>query len=195
MSTYSQRQSLWRIVARVMRTRMNQFLLQHVMMVFWTVSALYSSLHGVPMLTCNTVYLTARLFNVSPRMSPLVVTIGCHHWLSPLIDLVDNLKRVSISLTMDSYSLIGTVAEPYVNWLFFLQSPLKSTSTHNPPSVSIVNIWVPSGSGKLSDSDDSEGSWTDEFEADPDYTGPLHPSQPCFNKWGVSYVHPSYIVW
>ena len=69
------------------------------------------------------------------------------------LQLVDILKRVSISLIMDSYVLLVTVAEPYVNWLlfYFLQSPLKSPSTHKLTTVSIVDICVPSGSGKLSD--------------------------------------------
>lgn len=66
--------------------------------------------------------------------------------------MVDNLKRVSISLIMDSNVLIVKAAEPYVNWLlFFSQSPLKSPSTHNPTSASMVDICVLSGSGRLSD--------------------------------------------
>ena len=35
------------------------------------------------------------------------------------LQLVDILKRVSISLILDSYVLIVAVAEPYVNWLLF----------------------------------------------------------------------------
>ena len=30
------------------------------------------------------------------------------------------------------------------------------------------------------------------FEADPEYTGPPYPSQPCFNKRGVSYTPPGF---
>ena len=38
---------------------------------------------------------------------------------------------------------------------------------------------------------DSEGSWTDGFEADPDYAGPPYPSQPG-DKRRVSYNPPGF---
>ena len=38
----------------------------------------------------------------------------------------------------------------------------------------------------------SEGSYTDEYQCDPDYDGEAYHSQPCFNKRGVSYTPPGF---
>ena len=40
---------------------------------------------------------------------------------------------------------------------------------------------------------DSDPSWTDEYDNDPNYQGPMYHSQPFFCKRGVSYTPPGYV--
>ena len=68
-----------------------------------------------------------------------------------------------------------------------MQSSLKSFLHENIHYINTIDII-------LQDEDhEADSSWTDEYDNEPNYQGPVYQSQPCFCKQGVSYTPPGFV--
>ena len=70
---------------------------------------------------------------------------------------------------------------------------LKSFFHKNIHYINTIDIILQDEDHEDHEDHEADSSWTDEYDNEPNYQGPVYHSQPCFCKRGVSYTPPGYV--